>query len=133
MSELRTPFGYQRELMKQAADDAESLRAGLAAEREAMPELQRECTTRIFPLFRNWSHDLRKANQPVKVRDLRRRAKSLRGLMALVLTNRKAMSVLFGNVMLRLAILLVFLVKLGLLIGIIWGAVRLAEWLSEVF
>jgi len=133
MSDLAAPYRSQRERLDLAIDEVETLRTGLAEEREALPGLQDTCEAEIFPKFRNWTADLRRAIQPVyKIKTLRKRARSMRGLMRLVLSNGRAIRVLLGNALLRLAILLVFLLKLGLLALIIWGAIKAATWLSEV-
>ena len=127
MSELRAPFRRQRDTLCQTVEDAEGLRTGLAEQKAHLPELRKTCEADIFPQFRNWTADLRRAVLPLDIKPLRRKARSLQGLLRLVLTNGRAMRILTGNLLLRLGLVAILLGKLGLVILILWGAVKLGE------
>jgi len=127
MSELRAPYRRQRDDLMVAVDEIETLREDLSEPKAELPELREVCRTSIFPEMRRWSAELRGEVQPIDIKPLRRKAKSLRGLLRLVLGNRRAMRILIGNLMLRAALVLILLAKLGLVILVIWGAVKLGE------
>ena len=131
MSELRKPYRRQASELHLAVEEARALREDLAEQCAALPDLCQTCETGIFPMFRNWAADMRRALQPLDIKPLKRRARSLRGLLRLVLTNRRAMRVILGNMLLRLGLLVVLLVKLGILLLIIWGAVKLGGLLAQ--
>jgi hypothetical protein len=131
MNELRKPYRRQASELHLAVEEARALREDLAEQRAALPELCQTCETGIFPLFRRWTADMWREIKPLDTKPLRRRAKSLRGLLRQVLTNRRAMRIILGNMLIRLGLLVVFLAKLGILALIIWGAVKLGGLLTQ--
>ena len=128
--DLHQAYRSQHEGLAAANEEASKERDDLAAERAEQPELQRQVVEDVFPIFRKWNTNLKGMIKPLKFKNLRRKSKSMRSLLRVVFFDRGAVTTLLSNLLIRLALLIIFLIKLAFATALVYGMFRLVLWLT---
>ncbi|MDJ0840374.1 MAG: hypothetical protein QNK37_27940 [Acidobacteriota bacterium] len=133
IDKLREPYRRQSKELIGAREEAGAERDDLAIERAAWPELQKTCERDLFPTFENWNSGLKKRIKPLKFRELRKKAKSMRGLLRITWFDGKSFKTRSLNWLIRIALVLILLIKLALVLGLIWLVVKFSDLLGRLF